>query len=233
MSAASPLGSPPRSLPEAMARTLRHEVGDLLQSLYATVAILQKRLPQEWAAERRILADLRSRVETCRQLLDMVHDFACPMVLSLGAVDLTELTEGLVRAARERRSELLVEYKPGPAVACEGDHHRLRQLGNALLSNACEAAKSRVTVDLSSAPSGAEIEWTFTDDGPGIPAETQPQLFQPFFSTHHARAGLGLALAKKIAQLHGGNITFTTPAQGGAAFRVLLPFVQTFSDSYD
>src|SRR5262245_23193224 len=46
-----------QNLPEALARTLRHEVGDLLQTVYATVAILQERLPREWSLERRVLTD--------------------------------------------------------------------------------------------------------------------------------------------------------------------------------
>src|SRR5262245_19545532 len=61
--------TPPRSLPEAITRTLRHEVGDLLQTLYATVAILQKRLPADWDLERRILSDMRRRAESCKHML--------------------------------------------------------------------------------------------------------------------------------------------------------------------
>ena len=50
----------PQSVAEAIARTLRHEVGDLLQTVYAAVAILKERLPAECQAERRILTDMRT-----------------------------------------------------------------------------------------------------------------------------------------------------------------------------
>src|SRR5262245_1200892 len=69
------------NLPEALARTLRHEVGDLLQTVYATVAILQERLPRDWSLERRVLTDLRGRAEVCKNLLDNVHDLVCPVSL--------------------------------------------------------------------------------------------------------------------------------------------------------
>src|SRR5271165_435901 len=64
----------PVQLLESVTRTLRHEVGDLLQTIYSTVAILQERLGTDNRLERRFLSDLRARAETCRDELDAVHD---------------------------------------------------------------------------------------------------------------------------------------------------------------
>src|SRR5690349_2735471 len=91
-----------RSLPEALARTLRHEVGDLLQTIYAAVAILQKRLPAEATVERRVLGDLRGRAEGCKRLLDNVSDLVSPLTLSIEDVDLTQVAAALVTAVRPR-----------------------------------------------------------------------------------------------------------------------------------
>src|SRR5271167_293400 len=88
----------PQSVPEAIVRTLRHEVGDLLQTVYAAVAILKERLPADCQTERRILTDMRARAESCRDLLDTLHDLVCPLTLSVDEVDLGEL----VRAAVNR-----------------------------------------------------------------------------------------------------------------------------------
>src|SRR5262249_54470163 len=98
-----------RSLPEALARTLRHEVGDLLHTVYAEVAILQKRLPGHAAVEQRILADLRSRAEACKGLLDQVNDLVSPVVsLSIEQVDLAQTAAVLVAAAAPRYPKLEV-----------------------------------------------------------------------------------------------------------------------------
>src|SRR5437588_2694557 len=94
--------SPPRSLPEAIARTLRHEVGDLLQTIYAAVAILQKRLPAEATLERRVLADLRGRAVECKGLLDKVSDLVSPITLSVEPVELAQLAGNLVAAIAPR-----------------------------------------------------------------------------------------------------------------------------------
>jgi signal transduction histidine kinase len=71
---------------------------------------------------------------------------------------------------------------------------------------------------------GKHIEIRFTDTGPGVPAELSERIFEPFFS-HGKRegAGLGLAIARRIAQEHGGELRLEHPANGGATFVVQLP----------
>jgi two-component system nitrogen regulation sensor histidine kinase GlnL len=61
------------------------------------------------------------------------------------------------------------------------------------------------------------------DDGPGVPAEHQAQLFSPFFTTKPRGSGLGLAVCHRIVTEHGGTITYEPRARGGARFRVTLP----------
>ncbi|TMQ31030.1 MAG: hypothetical protein E6K70_23355 [Planctomycetota bacterium] len=117
--------APARNLPEAIARTVRHEMGDLLQTIYATVAILQKRLPAELELERRVLADLRKRAEGCKQLIDAVHDFIQPLELAPELTDLADLAETLVAAARERVPSLLIEPRPQPVEPALVDGSRL------------------------------------------------------------------------------------------------------------
>jgi signal transduction histidine kinase len=214
---------PARSLPEAIARSLRHEVGDLLQSVYSSVAILQNRLPADWSLERRILSDTRKRAETCKRFLDSVHDYVCPMTLSYEPVDLLDLWAGLVREAEARHPQLHIELQPATVPAIHADSRRLTQLGEALLANACEAAAHQVRLQSPGAFADSEIQWIISDDGPGVAAEHLDRLFTPFFSTRHGHPGLGLALAQKIANLHGGRISAENAPGGGFCVRVVLP----------
>src|SRR5437588_9075053 len=106
MATANPGGSrSSRSFPEAITRLLRHELGDLLQSIYATAAILQRRLPADWELERRIVTDLRARGESCKDLLDAVHDFVCPFTLNLEPVNLADLAAKLVAASTPKHPQ--------------------------------------------------------------------------------------------------------------------------------
>jgi signal transduction histidine kinase len=61
------------------------------------------------------------------------------------------------------------------------------------------------------------------DTGPGIPAEIREQVFEPFFTTKARGGGLGLAIARRTAELHGGTLTLECPEGGGALFTLTVP----------
>src|SRR3974390_1456295 len=82
---------PARSLPEALVRTLRHELGDFLQKIYATVAILKTRLPATCEMEHGLLMRLRARAEDCKDVLDAAHDYVCAVIPEYQPADLAEL----------------------------------------------------------------------------------------------------------------------------------------------
>lgn len=72
----------------------------------------------------------------------------------------------------------------------------------------------------------AEVVLSFADNGPGIPPGHADKIFEPYFTTRSEGTGLGLAMIKKIILLHGGSITATNQAGGGAVFEIRLPINQ-------
>src|SRR5262249_48507986 len=134
-------GRPPaRSLPEALVRALRHEVGDFLQKVYATAAILKTRLPADWDMEQELIARLRPRAQDCRITLDNIHDLVCPLALEYETVDLARVAEQAVAAVRHRHPQLQLRAEnAGPAVVV-ADLRRVQQIAELLLANACQAA---------------------------------------------------------------------------------------------
>jgi signal transduction histidine kinase len=211
-----------RSAPEALVRTLRHEVGDLLQTVYATVAILQKRLGPERELEQRVLTDLRGRAETCRGFLDTVHDLVCPIALAEQPVDLAEVVQTRAESFRGRSSALRIDVEANGAVKIEGDSQRLAQVADQLLAHACELA-GRVVVRVEQPASTQHALWTITDDGPSLTPEQQEKIFTAFYTTRQGRPGAGLALAQKLVLQHGGAIAAENIAGGGLCIRVSLP----------
>jgi signal transduction histidine kinase len=215
--------TPDRSSPEGLVRALRHEVGDVLQTVYAAVAILQKRLPPEAAVERRVLADLRNRAEGCKRLLDNVSDLVSPLSLSIESVDLAELSRTLIPVAAARHPQLEVRALPSPPVAVPADEKRISQIGEILLNHACGAARRQVTIRTRDAFETGEAEWTITDDGPGVAPQDLADLFTPFNPNRHGSFGIGLALVQRLVSLHGGRIAFENMSGGGSCVRVWLP----------
>jgi signal transduction histidine kinase len=214
---------PPQRLVETLARTVRHEVGDLLQTVYATVAILQERLGPSLALEKCLLADLRARAETCKNELDAVHDLVCSLSLSQDTFDLGEVAAGLVNTYARRFPNLQVTLENAGPVVVQGDARRLAQVGSLLLLSGCQAAQKEVQVQVAA---DGEAEWSIRDDGPGASAEQISWLTAPFTTTHHAQAGLGLALAGRVAGLHGGRVEAGNEAAGGFRVRLLLPLAR-------
>ena len=154
--------------------------------------------------------------------MDAGHDYVCPVALNIDTVDLGDLTKHLVAAAAPQFPRLQVQAEVDPrAPRIQGDARRLAQVGNLLLSNACQAAQKRVTFTARSSPSG-EAEWIVTDDGPGIPEDQKPRLFTLSTATRHGHLGVGPALAQKIVLQHGGRISADNVAGGGFQVKVAL-----------
>jgi CheY-like chemotaxis protein len=170
-------------------------------------------------------------------LLDLINDIldlskieAGRMELELERLELAELLESCARLVRERavRAGLDLTLEVVPGLSVSGDKRKLKQVIVNLLSNAVKFTPSggRVTLKAHPLRRGADvrdgdIEISVEDSGIGIPLEDQERLFTPFtqvdgsLARRHEGTGLGLALSKRLTELHGGVIEVrSTPGQG-------------------
>lgn len=114
----------------------------------------------------------------------------------------------------------------GVALVAPGVAKLLRRAVRNLLENARKYARSEVALSLSREQDFALIQ--VCDDGPGVPAEHQERIFEPFYrlpgaSERDGGVGLGLALVKSIAVRHGGSVLCRASPLGGACFEIRLP----------
>ena len=103
---------------------------------------------------------------------------------------------------------------------------QLRQVFLGLAGNALEAMDGRGTLTVTTRRRGGrEVEITFADEGPGIPTDVLPRVFDLFFTTKPPGqgTGLGLAIAQNFVVDHGGRIEVSSRPGAGATFRVILP----------
>lgn len=137
-----------------------------------------------------------------------------------------DIDEIIFEKAR-RLNRLTVRTSQVSAVRVLGDPDRLSRLIENLLSNAARHAKSLVAITLSSTENWALL--AVDDDGTGIEPEKRDRIFDRFARLEEARnrdaggAGLGLAVVKAVATLHGGTAKVTDSPFGGARFEVMLP----------
>jgi signal transduction histidine kinase len=215
--------SPEPHLAEHLVRTLRHEIGDFLQTVYSTAAILQARLPAGQGLERTIVANLLARAEVCKHLLDTVHDIVLPLPLAPESVRLADLAKKLAVAAAARYPHLDVRAETEETRPLQGDGQRLLLVGNWLLENACQSATGQVRIRTVAGPGPDEVSWIVTDDGPGLSAEQLGHLFDTFTLSRRGTLGLGLGAVRRMVQQHGGQVEAAEQPTGGLTVRVVLP----------
>jgi two-component system phosphate regulon sensor histidine kinase PhoR len=153
--------------------------------------------------------------------------------LDISELYLDEIVADTTRAAgilAQRKGVHLKSQDPQEA-PYRGDDRLLRQMISNLLDNAIKFTPEAGTVEVRLRRVDTSYEITVTDTGCGIPDELQPRVFDRFFRVDKARAGtnglggagLGLAIARSIAELHEGRLTLQSSGPGGSTFCICLP----------
>jgi len=139
-------------------------------------------------------------------------------------------------------AEIVIE-KCTECLRIAADDEQIRQVLLNLGNNACEAmdGKGKLTLSarravrrLSEERADEEcVEIRFHNDGPAIPDEVLPHLFEPFFTTRQGGTGLGLAIAARIVESHSGHIDVRSTVDGGTEFTVTLPVRRGAIEEYE
>ncbi|MDV3001892.1 MAG: Sensor histidine kinase RcsC [Chroococcopsis gigantea SAG 12.99] len=147
--------------------------------------------------------------------------------------DICQASLSMVRCkAEEQKLDLRLEIAPDVDF-CNADQQRLKQILVNLLSNAIKFTE-KGSVILKVEKVEQYLAFSVIDTGIGIPEEEQERLFQPFIqlnnslSRKHKGTGLGLALSRRLALLHGGDITLISQPGKGSCFRLKIPHAYIF-----
>ena len=202
-----------------LAAGLTHELRNALATISGYVRLLEA---AEGEARARYLAAVGREATSLGTVLERFLRFAEPRELRREPVDLMSLAGDV--ASR------VVAALPGTKVTVAGVAAPLRvdrlAVGVAienLVRNAVEAVTATggsVSLSISADRSRAVVE--VEDDGPGVGDDVRGRLFSPF-ATSKSSGGLGLALARRLARLHGGDVTYEPRASGGSRFTLVLP----------
>jgi len=183
-----------------------------------------------------VARNVRHLLELINELLDLQRIAAGRMELKPEAVDLAALlaeTTGSVQAQVQKHRHALVVTPPSPGLQVQADRGRVRQVLLNLLSNAIKFTPEGGRITVAAGPvnggGGSEVRIAVTDTGIGIAAEDQPKLFQEFSqldasaSRKYEGTGLGLALSRRLIELHGGAIGVESEMGKGSTFWFTLP----------
>jgi signal transduction histidine kinase len=203
-------------------RRIRHSVGDFLQLVYLTAAMLRSRLPESSIQEQDLLSQLRLRAEVCKSLVDNVQDYLCPPTISPEPVSLSDVCTGLVSEFRDRFPAVAWEFAGGSSVLVHADREALIACGRQLMTNAGQAGASQVTIQIGS-DGDSTIRWEILDDGSGIEEADPAKLFEAFAGNRSGQAGLGLTIVARAVAAMNGDVRLSNRQCGGAQASVSLP----------
>lgn len=214
-----------------LASTLAHELGQPLMAL-SSFAVAAQRFSEQGARDllQETLKEIQLQARRAADIVARMRGFVRQRTRGQEACEMPDLIASVLALLRPeiQRLESGVELEvPSPLPPVWGDRLLLEQLLLNLLMNALQAMKEvkdgpkRITVRARA--EGRDLVVEVQDTGPGIPAEVAPRLFEPFFSTKPDGLGVGLKICRSIAESHGGHLSFSSPAQGGALFTLRLP----------
>jgi len=215
-----------------LAAGVAHEIRNPLTAIKARLFTLQKRLERETPsyADSDVIAQEINRLE---RIVKEVLQFARPsdphLIPSLAAQLLHEVA-ALMKPALERAGIQLVLEELAEAEV-KVDPHQIKQVLINLVQNSADSISGTGTITLrarleSRRQAGGRIDVVIlevADTGQGIPVEVQKRLFDPFFSTKESGTGLGLPIASRIVEKHGGALQYQTQVNHGTTFGIVLP----------
>ena len=222
----------------AMASMLAHEVKNPLSGIRGAAQLLEQDADPAGRELTQLICDETDRIVA---LVDRMEAFSDHRPLERDAVNIHEVLDRVRKIAQSgfaRHIRIVEEYDPSlPPV--HGNHDLLVQVFLNLIKNAAEAALAtggeiaittayRHGLRLAGPGSDTRVNLplmvSVTDNGPGIPDDLKPHLFDPFVTTKRNGTGLGLALVAKVIGDHGGVIEFESQPRR-TVFRVFLPVV--------
>ncbi len=222
----------------ALAAMLAHEIKNPLSGIRGAAQLLEQSVGDEDRSLTRLICEEADRIV---KLVDRMEVFTDQRPIEREPVNVHAVLEHVKRLTQSgfaRRVKFIEEYDPSlPAVLANRD--QLIQVFLNLVKNAAEAIGQdatdgeiclsssfrpgvRLTVPGSKTRVSLPLELCVRDNGPGVPEDLLPHLFDPFVTTKPSGSGLGLALAAKIIGDHGGIIECESQPRR-TVFRVLMP----------
>jgi signal transduction histidine kinase len=217
--------------------TVSHELRTPLTAIRASAGLLldsgAETLPPTQLRLMRSISRNTDRLSNMvTDLLDMARLQSGRLPLTCELIDVRPIVRSCVAALRpllEQKAQAIDVRLPHDLPRVMADRRRVEQILTNLLSNAHKYTPRGGCMAVAVACEGTDVLVTVTDNGPGVPSEERDLIFGRFYRGAAARrgepsgAGLGLAVAKSLVELHGGQIGYRDAAGGGSAFFFSLP----------
>ncbi len=211
-----------------MVTGLAHESRNAMQQMQAAMEMLARRVSSD--EQRELVNELQNAQDRLHRLFDEVREYAAPIRLGREPCELPAVWRDAWRRLgpqRQARSATLSEHINGTDPSCNADPNALERVFLNVLENALAACPDPVVIEVRSEDAVLEnrpaLRLAVRDNGPGLNEEQRQNIFVPFYTTKVHGIGLGMAIAKRIVEAHGGVIMAGNREERGAEISIVLP----------
>ena len=211
-----------------LAAGLAHEIRNPLAGIAGVLDIVSRDLPSTSAAHE-VIHDAKQEAMQINRILTELLDTARPKPPQFRVTEIVGTVEHAVLFARQqavtKRINIEFEVKDSlPPV--EHDPNQINQVLLNLILNAIQSMDKPGTIRVTLEQDDDLAVISVADEGKGIAPENLSQIFRPFFTTKGQGTGLGLSLARRMVESHGGSITVSSEVGSGTQFEVRLPIAR-------
>ncbi|MFN0056653.1 MAG: PAS domain S-box protein [Planctomycetales bacterium] len=208
---------------------LTHESRNALQRMQSCLEMLSFRVGDN-AEALELIARLQAAQDELHRLYEEVRQYAAPVASRRDPCHLGEILHDAwddTLAVHEARDVRLQEQGTATNLICEVNRFALQQVFRNILENSFAACADPMEIHArysdGELDGRAALRISLRDSGPGFTPEQCRRLFEPFFTTKTKGTGLGMAIVRRIIEVHGGSVEVGNPSEPGAEVMVTLP----------
>jgi signal transduction histidine kinase len=208
-----------------LAAGLAHEIRNPLAGIAGVLDIVSRDLPDTSVA-REVIDDAKQEAVQINRILTELLDTARPKAPQFRVTDIVGTAEHAVLFARQQAvtKRITIEFEVKDQLPpVEHDPNQINQVLLNLLLNSIQSMDKAGTIRVALHQEDEAVAITVADEGKGIAPEHLPNIFRPFFTTKGHGTGLGLSLARRMVESHGGTINVASTLGQGTQFTVMLP----------
>jgi signal transduction histidine kinase len=204
---------------QTLSAGLAHEVRNPLNAARLQLELLERRLRRQFGDDAKLTEPTQLANHELERLTNLLNDFlsfARPPELHINEHDVVAIGRQVVELEKPlaAQRDVTVEYRNGAPLIALIDSGKIHQVVQNLVRNAIEASPRGGRVTLAIEGRGRDVHVRVTDEGPGIPADVLPRIYEPFYSTKETGTGMGMAIVHSLVAMHDGKIEIETSPVG-------------------